>query len=120
MEVNEADRSASGAAVAMACASAESDAFPGSRNLYRRLNLNRAVMLTAAKFNAIWLHYDKSRDGFLPQPIALQFLQELAAELELEYNEDRAMVIIESCNSPTQELSKKMFEKARRCRHWCC
>ena len=84
-----------------------------SKDLYSRLKLNRAVALSSNKFYAIWRHYDKNNTGFLPREVALLFLKELAVALEVEYNEDRAMVIIESCNSPTNELSKAMFEKVR-------
>lgn len=82
-----------------------------SKDLYSRLKLNRSVALSSSKFYTIWRHYDKGNTGFLPREVALLFLKELAAALEVEYNEDRAMVIIESCNSPTNELSKAMFEK---------
>lgn len=92
---------------------ATSTSFPGSKDLFRRLNLNRAVTLTASTFNTTWRHYDRDNRGFLPRDVALLFIKELADVLEVDYNEDRAMVIIESCNSPTNELSKKLFERVR-------
>lgn len=83
-----------------------------TRDLYSRLQLNRAVSLSAAKFNAIWYHYDKRRTGSLSKELAMLFLKELAEELQVEFNEDRALVIIESCHAPeNQQLSKKLFEK---------
>jgi len=85
--------------------------FRNSRNLYQRLSLNRSLVLKAEHFNRVWTHFDPSNTGSMSHDTALRFLKELASFMEIDYNEDRAMAIIESCRSQTAALDKKQFER---------